>query len=355
MNTTKVWLLLCAISVICLTFWLLATSTPDTPAAAASIDSNPHAHEETTASAYQKSPNPTGTDASPTQPKEERLHWRVSPSELELYLSRHGRSTDSLLGAFAVNKDVELIREALKRDPDNAMCLIASALYLPEAEALQSVATLCKNLPNAAYPEILSAKLAFGAGHPEDALKSLQSATSKKEMSDFREEFTKIIADIFMDIKGYDVDKANGSTMGYPAFDSTETVLGIGRSVETDMKSDFGVNPQALREKAATAMSVAQMLQQGTNLSSYRQGLQMEANFLPYLATAGETNYLNKPIQDYISELDRERKSSKELLSIMRALPDEDPAVYKSFLEQCKSVGQIAALRQIQAQRSTKN
>jgi hypothetical protein len=271
---------------------------------------------------------------------------KINAEELAVWLEKTGRSANSLIAAFAVNKDISLIDEALKKEPNNPLCLMASAMYSATEQRNASIVQLQTLFPTAAFPDYLAAKLAFENGEGAEAIKALQAASKKGEIKDFTEDLHSVFTQMFIDIKSMEPWKASHNTLAYDSLEPKNTLLSLAHTLEDNMKTDTG---SKVAEKAALGLSTAQHLAETKDLTRYRQSLHMESEFLKYLQANGSETYLNKPIQQYISEVDAERLETKNLLSLMVALNEAGGAEYVKFLAREKEIGNMAALKEIKA------
>lgn len=199
--------------------------------------------------------------------------------------------------------------------------------------------------PDNAYIDLLAARLAFRNNDPGEALRRITGSGKKAGFADYREPFEQLIAEMYVGMKGLDPLTARGAVLNFMSYDSNEMMMGVGRSLEKNMKIDFGSNPAKVHEKAAMGISIAQRMQETTDLANYRQGLQMETSFLKYMSGPEAQTYLSKPVQEYMQELEREREASKSLLTRLREIGEGDPVKYQEYLLEASQIGQIPALQ----------
>lgn len=117
----------------------------------------------------------------------------VTTEQIEPYLQKHGRSTESLLAAYLVTRDRALLREAMENQPDDPrMCFLAYqllALWDREQSTPEDrqawLDAFKRAAPDNALPHYLAAGEYFESGQTESALQELLAAAEKPAFKDY--------------------------------------------------------------------------------------------------------------------------------------------------------------------------
>lgn len=130
----------------------------------------------------------SATDFSPILRKGEPPRC-LSLREVETYLDSHKRSAASLLAAAQVTGDVQFLREAMKRFPDNPRVTFAAwAKSEDPQERAKWLELMVSTCPNNSLPCYLSAADKIKLGDTDGALRELESAAVRPEFGYFAQE-----------------------------------------------------------------------------------------------------------------------------------------------------------------------
>ncbi len=111
---------------------------------------------------------------------------KLTPEQVESYLSSNQRSAEALLAAFQTTGDKRWLQEAKEKYPnDPVVAFMASSKSDTPEERRQWLDTLKRIAPDNALADYLSANAYFKAGRTDDAVRELEAAYLKPALQDY--------------------------------------------------------------------------------------------------------------------------------------------------------------------------
>ena len=151
----------------------------------------------------QRSPRPPATASAP-EPKSDdppitnlsadllsgKETPRLTRAQIDSYLAENHRSAESLLTAFRLSGDRDLLKEAVEKAPHDPRVAL-TALFKSESpeERRQWLDTFKQSAPDNALPNYLSALDYFKAGQPDEAARELLAASARPKFQDYSMDF----------------------------------------------------------------------------------------------------------------------------------------------------------------------
>src|SRR5947207_3800815 len=125
--------------------------------------------------------------------------FKLSTEQIQAFLARNRTNAESLLAAFNLNGDPELLREAARRYPSNAFVLVSvlgnDALPEQRRELLEEFKQVSPENPLANY---LSARENLKNQQPELVLSELAAASAKNGFNDFTIERVQGLEELYL-------------------------------------------------------------------------------------------------------------------------------------------------------------
>ncbi|PYJ63187.1 MAG: hypothetical protein DME24_01765 [Verrucomicrobia bacterium] len=275
---------------------------------------------------------------------------KLTAQQIEPYLKVNGRSAASLLAAYRTTGDPALLAEAMQKFPNDPQVAFEAAFKKdgsPE-ERLQWLHALKKTDPANSLPDYLSALDYFKAGHTDQAVRELISASGKKQFHD------------------YTLDRVQDDEEAYLA-------AGYSAAEAKTIPSSQLLLPQLqqLKSLGLTLADLAKSYQQSGDEASAQVALQMAANLgQRYKDTPGETEISwlvgmavegialnamdpNSPygidgqtVQDRLNQLNQKKAELKELNAQLEPLlPNLSDQDWISYKDRWRVFGEEAAIR----------
>ena len=111
----------------------------------------------------------------------------LKTSQLESYLSKNGRSAASLLAGYRTTRDINLLAEAMEKFPNDPQVAFEAMFRTNTTAEDRSnwLEALKNNAPENAMPNYLSALDHFKAGHSDQAVQEIITASGKTQFTDY--------------------------------------------------------------------------------------------------------------------------------------------------------------------------
>jgi len=241
--------------------------------------------------------------------------FMLSTDQVQAFLARNRTNADSLLAAFNVTMDPELLREAARRYPSNV--LVVSSLLGHDAapeqrrEWIDQFKRLANDNPLANYQSALDY---FHNQRPQQGLQELAEASTKGGFTDYTTDRTQGLEELYLS-SGYSIAEAKAlATMGVQ-----EPALPVMRDLAVQLST-------MERQYAATgdSASAATFAKLGLGLAANiadagtkSLGTQMlsasaERDFLKGLDPNGAYDFLQQPIAERLGQLQSDRSAAVE-------------------------------------------
>jgi RNA polymerase sigma factor (sigma-70 family) len=275
---------------------------------------------------------------------------RLTPEQVQPYLLANGRNASSLLAAFRATGDPELLREALRKYPNDPRVNFAGAVdkSLGPEERRQALDAFKTSAPDNALANYFSALDDFNSGKTAQAVEELVAASAKPLLQDYSRDFVQNAEDIYL-------------AAGYSAADAktlSTTGLVLPQLADLRQLGQTMVNLASSYQQAGDAGSAQGALQAAANLgrsygnSSTEQvvsqlvGIQIETAALSAMSPGDPYGDTGQTVQDRINQLAGQREVIAELARqvtpIMETMSDQD---WISFNDRLMIFGEEPAMQ----------
>ena len=276
---------------------------------------------------------------------------RPTREQVEPYLEANRRSAESLLGAFMVTGDLELLTEAAKNypnDPRVQFQAATSSRATPE-ERTRALEALKHAAPDNAFGNYLSAYDHLKAGRRDDAVKELLQATIKPKLSDYSLEFVQNREEAYL-AAGWSAGEAKAEAMQSLLIPYASQLKEVGVQV-AQLAKDY--------RQAGDVESAQNLIRLGLGLGQQMQtqlgpqilidelvGIVIQRKVLEGLDPASAFDTSGRTVQDRLAELNQRRQSIREATAdsepLLRQLNERDAIIY---FERSKLYGELEAIR----------
>jgi hypothetical protein len=240
--------------------------------------------------------------------------FKLSPEQVQAFLAK-GTNAESLLAAFNVTGDKELLRQAVQKFPDNPFALAAALVHDAVPEQRRDLIDKLKQLaPDNPLANYLSARDHLKNQQPELALKELAEASTKSNFHDFTIERIQGLEDIYLDA-GYGAAEAKALAMAGVQLKSIVQMRQLGGDIAALQKQYAAAGDAASAEALARiGLTLAADLTQGTGNTFIGQmsGSRVEQELLRALDPNATYDFIQQPINERLTHLQAEDKSIRE-------------------------------------------
>jgi hypothetical protein len=273
---------------------------------------------------------------------------RLSRAQIDSYLAENHRSAESLLTAFRLSGDRELLKEASEKAPhDPRVALTALFKAGSPEERRQWLDTFKQSAPDNALPNYLSALDYFKAGQPDQAAQELLAASARPKFQDYSTDFVQNAEEAYRSA-GYPGLEAKAIATWSLELPQFKQFLELGDSL-AEMANSYrqaGDEPSAqtvlqlgLGLGQRLASEPAPLLQELVSLKVQNQILSAMDPASPY-GDSGQT------IKNRMDEIAGQRAVIKGLAqqteSLLQVMSEPDAA---SFYDRLKMFGEMDAVR----------
>jgi RNA polymerase sigma factor (sigma-70 family) len=279
---------------------------------------------------------------------------KLSVVEIEAYLQQNKRNVESLLAAFRVSGDKAYLREAATNFPNDPAVQFAAIAFdtFPE-QRRQWLEAFKGSSPDNAVAWYLSALDYFKAKQPDQALQELGEATRKETFNAYVNQASQAVEEMY-------------NLAGRPALEAKHaSTCGVLKPHLTQLKS-LGTEMMQLRKQyqdqgdATSANSLAYMgmvlgnrLGTGANNQSIIDqlvGIAIEKNVLGQLDATVSYEFLGRPVNEVLADLDRQKQSIRQATeSKQRLVPNLNETDLVNYLDREKVYGEPEATAWLQA------
>jgi hypothetical protein len=303
-------------------------------------------------------PTPPSQPLPPVSPPEKTVLQRIaqndasvfklSPEQIQAFLSNRGTNAETLLAAFNVSGDKAFLRQAVEQFPDSAFVLAAALAQdaLPEQRS-HLLAKLKELSPDNPLANYLSARDYLKQQQPDLALKEFQEAAAKSGFYDFTVERIQGLEEMYLAV-GYSAAEAKALAMTSVHLPAVSQMRDLGREMSRLQQQYANAGDGASAEVLAK-MGVA--LANDISGSSARSllgeivGSIVEREFLKGLDPGGTYDFLPATVNERLAELTeqerRVRESSRFVDQWMRTASE---AQLVSYFDRLKLYGEAGAI-----------
>jgi hypothetical protein len=275
--------------------------------------------------------------------------FKLSSDQVQAFLASNKTNADSLLAAFNVTADLELLREAARRYPSNVLVVATLLGHNAAPEERRAWIDQFKGLANDnPLPNYVSALDYFHNQQPQLGLQELTDASTKNGFTDYTTDRAQGLEELYLS-SGYSAAEAKAlATMGVqePALASMRD---LAQQLST-LQSQYAAQGDSA---SATAMAkfglglAADISDAGTkSLGTQMLSASVERNFLTGLDPNGTYDFLQQPIDQRLAQLQSDRKAvldeSKWATDWLGAAND---AQLVSYFDRMRLYGEAAALK----------
>jgi hypothetical protein len=282
--------------------------------------------------------------------------FTLSPEQVRAFLARNKTNADSLLAAFNVTHDQDLLREAARRYPSNASVLTAMLGHnlLPD-QRRELIERFKQGSPENALANYLSAHEYSENHRPELALGEFVEASTKSGFQDFSVERLQGLEELYLS-SGRSAAEAKALAMANLEFPTLGKLRDAGRDLSA-LERQY-----AAAGDAASAQMLARMglgladktIASGANsLLSQIVGNSVERNILNGLDANGTYDFLGQSVTDRLAQLQAQQNSIRADARFFDVwLSTANEAQLVSYFDRLKLYGEAAALHWARTQLS---
>ena len=262
---------------------------------------------------------------------------KLNTAEVESYLNSHRRDATSLLAAFRTTDDPAFLEEAMQKYPREPQVAFEALLRRDSTPAERSwwLDAFKQSAPDNALPNYLAALDDFKAGHTQQALQELVSASSKPQFADFSLERAQDDEEAYR-TAGRSVGDAKLAATANLRLPHLVQVRELSRNIIDLANSYQQAGDEASRQ---TALQMAVNLGRrfgedsaGESLISQLMGINVERTALQAMDPSSPLGDNRQTVQDRITQLVQQRAAIKALNQqaepLWANLSDQDWATY---------------------------
>ena len=275
--------------------------------------------------------------------------FKLSPAEVQKFLTQNASNAECLLAAFNVTSDKEHLREARRRHPTNALVLAtALAVGVRPEERRELIEQFKRAAPENPLADYLSARDHLKNRQPELALEDFRAASGKAALQDFTIKRVQGVEEMYLGA-GYSAAEAKALAMSGVQLPTFRHLRELGRDLSA-LQREYASADDTASAEALTKMGLGLAAhvsngQAGTLLGQMIGGV-LEREFLNGLDPAASYDFLALPVGERLAQLreqDRAIRASAQFFEQwMRSAND---AQVVSYFDRLKLYGETAALQ----------
>jgi hypothetical protein len=239
--------------------------------------------------------------------------FKLSTEQVQAFLAKNKTNADSLLAAFNITADPELLREAARRYPSNV--LVVSSLLAHDAapEQRREWIDQFKRLAQAnPLPNYLSALDYLHNQQPQQGLQELAEASTKGGFTDYTTDRAQGLEELYL-ASGYSSAEAKAlSTMSVqePALAALHDLAHVLSTMESQYAAAGDTASATAIAKLGLGLA-ANISEAGTkSLGTQMLSASAERDFLRGLDPNGTYDFLQQPIDQRLAQLQTDRKAA---------------------------------------------
>jgi RNA polymerase sigma factor (sigma-70 family) len=276
---------------------------------------------------------------------------KVSPAQLEGYLKKHQRDAASLLAAFRVTHDAELLAEAMQKYPNDPQVDFEAAFNTNSTpdERRQWLNAFEKSAPDNALANYLSALDYFKSGQSDQAVQEMAAASGKQGFQDYSTERLMDDREAYLEA-GCSSAEAEVSSATQLLLPQLQQVKDLGLDLVDLSKSyqqagDSDSAQTTLQMAASLGQRYAAMAPAEAEISQL-VGMAVERMALGAMDPGSPYGDNGQTVQDQINQVNQARATLQELSQqvepLLNSISDQDYLIYK---ERWIAFGEEAAAR----------
>jgi hypothetical protein len=273
--------------------------------------------------------------------------FKLSTEQVEAFLAK-STNAESLLAAFNVTGDKELLRQALQRFPDSPFVLAAALTHDASPEQRRELVEQLKRVaPDNPLADYLSARDHLKNQQPDLALKELVEASSKSGFHDFTIERIQGLEDIYLDA-GHTAVDAKALAMSGVQLKSIVQLRQLGGEIAAlQQQYASGGDAASTEMLARLGLTLAADIAQGTGNTFIGQmsGSRVEQELLRTLDPNATYDFIAQPVNDRLAHLEAQDKSIREACQFFgQWMQTASNGQLISFFDRLKLYGEPAAV-----------
>lgn len=274
---------------------------------------------------------------------------KLSPEQLDGYLTQNRRNAESLLAAFRTSGDKAYLKEAEEKFPNDPRVAYAAAFKSdsPE-ERSQWLERLKQSAPGNALPNYLAALDAFKSGQMDRAVQELSAAAGKQQFQDYTMDFLQNAEEAY-GAAGYSEAEAKTIAATQLLLPDLSELRQLGRDI-SKLASTYRQAGDAASADAALQMqtSLGQRFggYPGEPLISQLVGIAIERDALGAMDPSSPYGGAGQTVQGRLNDLNQTRQSLKNLAQqeegLFARMSEQDIV---SYWDRWKAFGSEATLQ----------
>lgn len=293
-------------------------------------------------------PSDQGEAASDATPDWEAMASQpiTHDARIQEYLERHGRSKDALIAAGQLTQDLDLLREAAERfpeDPHVQFLAISNDLF-PE-QRREWVERFHASQPDNAVAAYYMAGEHFKALDADQAIEELRRGAALDTFDDFSDASMLGTEGLALDLGLSSLEAKVRGMFGLPLPYLTQFV-----EITNQLETYHGeqTSPDQANDLAALGVALGNDFSQGPAsrlLINQLVGLSIETRFLRQLDPSMESSYFSGTPEALLAEIQRDRNRIKEIASseFTQQFMELDEPMAMHYLDRVRTQGEAAA------------
>ncbi len=277
-------------------------------------------------------------------------HQKLPREQIEAYLQKNHRDADSLLAAFQVSQDPSYRREAGANFPDTPA--VQFAVIVGRAfpgEQRKWIDAFKASSPDNALAWYFSAMDYFNSNQLDLAVSELSEATRRQSFNTYAAQNTQAMEDMCL-LAGWPPLAARAWALSRQSNSHLPSLKNLAGQMMQAQQQDLA------RGNAASANSLASMgMVLGNTLRArgpieQLMGIAIEKKILAQLDAAVNYDFLGRPVNEAMAELDRQKQAIADALKNRDQLrPNLNEAGLAAYFEHEKLYGEMNALQWLQS------
>jgi hypothetical protein len=241
---------------------------------------------------------------------------KLSPEQLNAYLTQNQRNAESLLAAFRASSDITYLKEAEEKFPSDPRVAYAAVFKSdsPE-ERSQWLDRLKQSDPGNALPSYLSAFDAFKSGQMDRAVEEITAATGKQQFQDYTMDFLQNAEEAYRSA-GYSEADAKSIAATQLLLPDLRELRQLGREM-ISLANSYRQSGDSASADAALQMDIALSQRFGAHpgepLIDQLVGIAIERDGLITMDPNSSYGLSGQTVQDRLTQLDNTKQALKSL------------------------------------------
>jgi len=282
--------------------------------------------------------------------------FRISPELVQAFLARNLTNAESLLAAYNVTTNKDLLREAVRRYPNDPSVLASVLSYDAVPEQRRELIDRFKQaVPENPLGNYLSALDYLKNQQPELALKEFAEGSGKTGLNDYSVERIQGLEEMYLSA-GHSPSEAKAlATIGLQ-MPALMQLRDLGRSM-SGLETQYTAAGDAASAQAVAKMGLglaANVTTAGAgSLVGQVLGIAAERDFLKGLDPNGQYDFLQQPVNDRLAALQDQKAAIREGTKFFDGwLTSANPSQVVSYFDRFKLYGEASAMNWARMQAS---